>query len=142
MEDNNNNKIEFAVSGSFEQLSWFKKRAEQLGWQYIDDLFDELSYKDYPILYFCDELFWGNEIVDYILNGFSLISSVPEEVIIFNLDIQLEKALLSIKHGIKGKKPSEMTEFLDFIVNNYLADNSNKQEVVKKFTTMYGQTKV
>ena len=147
--------IEFAVSGSFEQLSEFKEKAEEFGWNYVN--FTEFSKKEYArhikprILYFCDEAVWSCNDYASVTNGFSL-TDVATGVILFDLDVSYEDALLAVKHGMKSMKKTEMNEFLDFIVDNYTIEDGDminkenryedKEEVISIFKTMYGQTKV
>ena len=140
-------KIEFAVSGSFEQLSQFKEEAEKLGWKYLDDSFTKEEYELYPLLYFCDEQAWLSSS-DNILNRFAL-SDVSDSVIIFDLDTNKGQALTAIKHSLK--KDTKLEEFVDFLVDKYTIEDGDlindenrvesKEEVIKAFT-MVGQTKV
>ena len=140
-------KIEFAVSGSFEQLSQFKEEAEKLGWKYLDDSFTKEEYELYPLLYFCDEQAWLSSS-DNILNRFAL-SDVSDSVIIFDLDTNKGQALTAIKHSLK--MDTKLEEFVDFLVDKYTIEDGDlindenrvesKEEVIKAFT-MVGQTKV
>lgn len=140
--------IEFAVSGSFEQLSWFKEEAEKLGWNYVSE-FTEFTEKNYRsskprLLYFCEEGIWDCGNHDNIVNGFSL-SGGSDGAPVFNLDVDKHKALLAIAHNLDV---SPIADFLDFIIDNYtiingdIINNEHNIENKKQVITMYGQTKV
>lgn len=144
-------KIEFAIEGTFEQLTWFKEEAEKLGWKYMEDFYTEKEYDSNPYLYFCNETNWLHPSAKTVLNGF-VLSGISNDVIVFDLNTQKEKALNTIKNSLKEIEKDKLEEFVDFIVDNYTVEDGelindenrieSKEEVISTFKTMYGQCRI
>jgi len=144
---------EFAVKGTFEQLSEIKTFAEEHGWTYLEEFtsFIKESFdKGYSILYFCNKANWDCGDYKEKINSFSLTGSVGRDVEVIKGRVKI----LCYLHDYYYKpEEDKLEQFLDFVVDKYTVvsgeisnkefdEIESKEEVISTFKTMYGQTRV
>jgi len=147
---------EFAVKGTFEQLSEIKTLAEENGWTYLEEFtpFNEdnlysLEEDGKSILYFCNKGVWHCGDYGEKVNSFSLTESITNDIEVIKGRV---KTLCYLHDYYYKTEEDKLEQFLDFVVDKYTVEDGelindenrveSKEEVISTFKTMYGQVRI